>query len=103
MHKAGDGIEVVGDLDVGIVEHGHAEADADAAGELAVDQSKAHQHALDDGGNVDLAELEREGVDDVVLLGLGHAVPEQRRLARTRRRARGRGPSALATGRGTWT
>src|SRR6185369_4250683 len=46
-------------------------------GQFAVDERQAHQHPLDDGGHVDVTELEGERVGDVVLLGRCHAPPEQ--------------------------
>ena len=56
------------------------EAVADPPGEIGVDVHEAAHHALDHAGHLHLAELERVGVDDVVLLDVGHAVPEQGRL-----------------------
>ena len=60
---------------------GHADAVGDAVREALVDVQEDVDHALADVLGLDLAELEAEGVDDVLLLRVGHAAPEHRRLA----------------------
>ena len=59
---------------------GQAEAVGHPERELLGDQEEPGDLPLDDALHLDLAELERVGVDDVVLLDLAHAVPEQGRL-----------------------
>ena len=62
---------------------GGVDADAlgDRDGEVVVDVVEVLDHALAYVAVLDLAELEPERGDDVLLLPARHAVPEQRRLA----------------------
>ena len=59
----------------------HAESVFDARAEVRIDVLEMPEHPLPDVRSRHLAQLEREGIDDVPLLGLGHRTVEHPRLA----------------------
>ena len=59
----------------------HAQPVGDAAGQVLVGVAQVGHHALPDVGPLDLAQLEREGIGDVLLLDRGLAAEEQAGLA----------------------
>ena len=58
----------------------HAQAVCDRAGQLFCNIAQLRHHSLAHGGRLHLRELEAVRADDVQLLDIGLAVPEQRRL-----------------------